>query len=301
LENILFIADLHALTIPEAISPRELRQKSLEIAGLYLACGIDPKKSIIFLQSDVPAHAYLAWILSCCTPIGWLERMTQFKTKAKAGRRKIASAGSFTYPTLQAADILAYRPDFVPVGEDQKQHVELCRDIVNRFNNLYGNYFRPPELLMRTLGARIMGLDDPSRKMSKSTAETARNHAIGLLSNADEVKRIVSAAVTDSAAEVRVGNSSPGVANLLTIYQCLMGSSQPELEVEFNGKNYGYLKRKVIERVNETLLAIQQRHSHLTADGGHYLRELLRTGAARASEIAESTVRDVRVRVGAGD
>ena len=295
-DNFLFIADLHALTIPGDVRPKELRQRSVEVAGLYVACGIDPDKSLIFLQSDVPEHAYLAWILTCCTPLGWLERMTQFKTKSE-GRERVG-AGLLTYPALQAADILIYHGDYVPVGEDQRQHVEITRDIAERFNHLFGTYFKPPEPYIPKVGARIMGLDNPEVKMSKSLAETSRTHAIGLLDPPNVVKKAISSAPTDSKPGVDFEETSPGVSNLLAIYRCFSGAGDEELRTTFEGKSYGFLKKELTEIVNERLSSIQSRYEELVRSGG--LEQLLRDNAEKARKIAGKTLKDVRELTGVG-
>jgi tryptophanyl-tRNA synthetase len=292
--NILFAADLHALTIPGSVRPDELRAKSREVLGLYLACGIDADRSLIFLQSDVHAHAYLGWIFGCCTPIGWLRRMTQFKAKGEG--RDEASAGLLTYPVLQAADVLAYRPAFVPVGDDQKQHVELVRDIAERFNRLFGEAFPIPEPLVRPRGARIMGLDDPTVKMSKSLAVSNPKHAIALLGDAQQIKRAISRAVTDSLPELRFDEApSPGINNLLTIYQLLSHCSDDELRHTFEGKGHGFLKQKVYDVVMSTLVPIQDRYRQLQAGD---LDDLLAKGASEANAIAEETLDHVCALVG---
>jgi tryptophanyl-tRNA synthetase len=295
-ENILFIADLHALTTPGEITAKHLRERAIEAAGLYVACGIDPEKSLIFFQSDVPQHAYLGWILSCCTPLGWLERMTQFKAKS-TGRERVG-AGLLTYPTLQAADILVYHGDLVPVGEDQKQHIEITRDIAERFNHLFGKYFNAPEPFIRGVGARIMGLDNPEIKMSKSLAENNMTHAIGLLDSPDVIKKAVSSATTDSASAIEMNNTSPGVTNLLTIYRCFSGGGDEELRNTFEGKSYGFLKKELIELVTSKLSFIQNRYNELVRTQG--LEKILTNGAERASEIAGRTVKEVRELTGLG-
>lgn len=295
-DNLLFIADLHALTTPNEIKAKELRQRSLEAAGIYVACGIDPEKSLIFCQSDVPQHAYLGWILSCCTPLGWLERMTQFKTKSE-GRERVG-AGLLTYPTLQAADILLYHADYVPVGEDQKQHVEITRDIAERFNHLFGEYFKAPEPYIREVGARIMGLDNPEVKMSKSIMETSPKHAIGLLDPPDAIKKAISSATTDSNPAVNFDNPSPGVANLLTIYRSFSGAGEDEIRNTFEGKSYGFLKKELTEVVTGRLSAIQTRYNELVRSGA--LEQILRDGAERAGEMAGKTLSEVRKLTGVG-
>ena len=294
--NLLFIADLHALTFPGEVKAKELRQRSVEVAGLYVACGIDPERSLIFLQSDVPEHAYLAWILTCCTPVGWLERMTQFKTKSEGKER--VGAGLLTYPSLQAADILIYHADYVPVGEDQKQHVEITRDIAERFNHLFGAYFKTPEPYIPKVGARIMGLDNPEVKMSKSLAENSRTHAIGLLDPPNVIKKAISSAPTDSKTGVDFDETSPGVANLLTIYRCFSGVGDEELRATFEGQSYGFLKKELTEVVSERLSNIQTRYEELVRSGG--LEQLLRDNAEKAREIAGKTLKEVRELTGVG-
>lgn len=289
--NLFMIANLHALTIPEAVKAEELRENARRVAALYIAAGLDPNEVVIFLQSDVPAHAYLAWILTCCTPMGWLERMTQFKTKAS--QSETVGTGLFTYPALQAADILIYKADYVPVGDDQNQHVEITRDIAQRFNSLFGEYFPLPGTLNRSSGARIMGLDDPTAKMSKSIAETRKTHAISLLDSPSAIKKTIMSAVTDAGSETRFEQASPGVKNLLTIYEVMSGESRPAIEEKFAGKGYGFLKRELVDLVVRTLEPIQTRYKEITEREG-YLDELLAQGAARASAIADKTVEDVR-------
>ena len=293
--NLFMVANLHTLTVPEVVNPTELKRKSREVAALYIACGIDPDESIIFLQSDVPAHTYLAWILGCCTPVGWLERMTQYKVKAAA--QETVGSGLLNYPTLQAADILIYKANYVPVGDDQNQHLEITRDIAQRFNHLFGDYFPLPETLNRRNGARIMGLDDPSQKMSKSIAAKKQGHAIALLDSPDVIKKTIMGAVTDAGGEIRFATASPGVKNLLVMYEVLSGDSESAIEAHFIGKGYGMLKRELTELVVSTLRPIQERFYGLMGDE-RGLGELLNAGAAKASLIANKTVADVRQLVG---
>ncbi len=293
--NLFMVANLHTLTVPEAVHPAELRQKSREVAALYVACGINPDESIIFLQSDVFAHTYLAWILGCCTPVGWLERMTQYKVKAAA--QETIGSGLLNYPTLQAADILVYKANYVPVGDDQNQHLEITRDIAVRFNHLFGTYFPLPETLNRTTGARIMGLDDPSQKMSKSVAAKKQGHAIALLDSPETVRKTIMGAVTDAGGEIRFATASPGVKNLLVLYEVLSGDTQSAIEVHFAGKGYGALKRDLIELVVATLQPIQAKFHRLMQDE-RGLDELLNSGAAKASLLANQTVVDIRKLVG---
>lgn len=294
-DNLFFIANLHGLTIPEAVNPAKLGEHSREVAALYIACGIDPDVSIVFRQSDVPAHTYLTWILGCCTSVGWLERMTQYKTKA--AKAETVSSGLLMYPVLQAADILIYRANYVPVGEDQAQHLEITRDIAARFNHLFGNYFPLPEALLRPHGARIMGLDDPTAKMSKSTAQTRTGHAINLLDDADTIRKTVTRAVTDTGNEVGFDHASPGIKNLLVLYEMLSGESRSAIEAKFVGKGYGFLKREVADIIISTVEPIQHKYRQIVAERG-YLDDVLAVGAGKASAIAEQTVSDVRSLVG---
>lgn len=290
-ENYFCIADLHALTVPERVTPDRLRSQSREVAALYLACGIDPQKSVIFLQSAVPAHAYLAWILTCCTPLGWLKRMTQFKSKA--GDSEAVGTGLLTYPALQAADILLYQPDFVPVGEDQKQHVELTREIGRRFNVLFEGNLRLPQPLIRKSGARIMGFDDPTLKMSKSLAESRPGHAIRLLDDPRTIRKTIMSAKTDSGREIRFDDPSPGIRNLLTVYEACSGESRDVVQSRFAGKGYGELKKATVDAVVAVLEPIHRTYDELTRDHSH-LEEVLTNGAERASRVASATLADVR-------
>ncbi|MGH3950783.1 MAG: tryptophan--tRNA ligase [Pseudonocardiaceae bacterium] len=285
-ENFFFIADLHALTIPEAIRADALRERIKEIAALYLACGLDVSKSVLFLQSRVPAHASLAWIFDCVTPIGWLERMTQYKSKSD---RANPSAGLFTYPALMAADILLYQPQFVPVGDDQRQHVELTRDIAQRFNSMFGEAFAIPEPMVRKTGARIMGLDDPTVKMSKSLAETHDGHAIGLLDPPNKIRKSIMRAITDSGTEVRPDEIGPGVENLLVLFEVLTDTTREDALAEFSGKGYGVVKKAVAEAAIERVTDIQERYNEIRADQA-YLDKILAAGAERAAAIADETL-----------
>ena len=293
--NLFMVANLHTLTVPEAVNPSELRQKSREVAALYVACGIDPDESVIILQSDVPAHTYLGWILGCCTPVGWFERMTQYKIKAAA--QETVGSGLLNYPALQAADILIYKADYVPVGDDQNQHLEITRDIAQRFNHLFGAYFPLPETLNRKSGARIMGLDDPAQKMSKSIASKKQGHAIALLDSPDVIKKAIMGAVTDAGGEIRFETASAGVKNLLVMYEVLSTRSPADIENHFAGKGYGALKRELVELVVTTLEPIQKRFYDLMKDA-RTMDDLLSQGAAKASVIANQTVADVRQLVG---
>jgi tryptophanyl-tRNA synthetase len=294
-DNFFCIVDLHALTVvPE---PELVRSSVLEMAALYLACGLDPDKSVIFVQSEVAAHAQLGWILECHTPLGWLERMTQFRAKAGTGpERERVGAGVLTYPDLMAADILLYDADLVPVGDDQRQHVELSRDIAQRVNSLRGEVFRLPAPLIRITGARIMGLDDPTTKMSKSTALTKPGHAILILDPPDRVRRKIARATTDTNPSV----SEPvgaGVANLLDIHAAITGNSREETLAKFKGASYGALKAAVTDVVNDMLAPVQKRYHALLADE-QSLRRVLDLGADRARVVADVTLRRVQRAVG---
>ena len=285
-DNFFFVADLHALTIPEDVRPDELAERIREIVGIYLACGLDPEKSVLFRQSHVPAHAVLAWILDCVTPVGWLERMTQYKAKSEG---RSASAGLFTYPALQAADILLYQPRYVPVGDDQRQHVELTRDIAMRFNHLFGELFVLPEPMIRKAGARIMGLDDPTVKMSKSLAEQRPGHAIGLLDPPARIRQTVMRAVTDSLPAVDSDHLSQGVENLLTLWEVLAGDDREATLARFDGRGYGVLKKDVADLVVERVGVIQERYREIRADEGA-IDKILADGAERAAAVAGDTL-----------
>jgi tryptophanyl-tRNA synthetase len=292
-DNIFCIVDLHALTIPEAIDPVVLRTKCLDVAALYIACGIDPEQSIIFVQSQVKQHAELAWILNCVTPMGWMNRMTQFKIKSK--NSETVGVGLYDYPVLQAADILLYHTELVPVGEDQRQHVEITQDIAQRFTNLFGYRFARPEVLSREVGSRIMGLDDPEAKMSKSAQNFG--HAIRILDSEKDILKKVKTAVTDSSSSVNVEALSPGVKNLVTIYHAFSDEPYAETLRQFDGIGYGELKRRVAERVIEGLAPIRQRFNELRSDEAALLAMLDRSAAA-ARERAESTMKGVRESLG---
>ncbi len=284
-ENFLFVADLHALTVPEAIKPTELRKRVEEIFALYIACGINPERSTLFVQSEVPQHAEVGWLMTCVTPVSWLERSTQYKTKGISDHS--VGAGLLCYPSLQAADILLYDADAVPVGDDQRQHVEMTRMIARRFNGIFGNTFKVPDLLMRESGNRIMGLDDPTAKMSKSTADTAPGHAIGLLDPPDKVKKAIMRAVTDSGSAVDFeAELAPGVDNLLTIYEVMSETMRAESQRQFDGAGYGQLKAAVVEVVNDRLGRLQAEY-HRIIDERSYLEKLLRQGAEQARGVAE--------------
>ncbi|MGH7666354.1 MAG: tryptophan--tRNA ligase [Candidatus Dormibacteria bacterium] len=293
--NYFCVVDLHALTEPH--DPAKLADKTRQVAALYLASGIDPEVSTLLVQSHIHQHSELAWILGCLTPTGWLERMTQFKDRARRRGGERISTGLLTYPVLMAADILLYQADFVTVGEDQRQHLELTRNLAARFNRLFGETFVLPEPRIGHLGAggRVMALDDPLAKMSKS----ARGDA-GLLALLDPPPRLrakVMRAKTDSGTAVEMEHPDAGVANLLQIYQGLSGCSQERLAEEFAGKGYGHLKSQVAEAVVATLTPIQARYQELMADRAG-LDELLARGEERARAVAEATMDRVRQRLG---
>jgi tryptophanyl-tRNA synthetase len=285
------IVDLHAVTLYQ--DPAELRSKILETAALYLAAGIDPRACAIMVQSQVPAHAELAWMLTCVTPIGWLERMTQYK--AKAAKQESIGDGLLQYPVLMAADILLYQADIVPVGEDQAQHLELTRDVAQRFNSLYGETFVVPGTSLPTVGARIMGLDDPTQKMSKS--EAAANHAVALLDPPAKIRKTIMRATTDSNPAVDFETAGPGVRNLLSIYQAFSESADEEMKCVFTGMRYGDLKKTVAEMVISQLEPFQERYRRIVSEPG-YLAGVLADGAARVAPLADATVLKVKERMG---
>jgi tryptophanyl-tRNA synthetase len=290
-ECIFCIVDLHAITVPQ--NPAELRAKIHEIAALYLAAGIDPKISAIMVQSQVPAHAELSWMLTCVTPVGWLERMTQYK--AKSAKQESVSDGLLQYPVLMAADILLYQAGIVPVGEDQAQHLELTRDVAQRFNSLFGETFVVPGTSLPAVGARVMGLDDPTVKMSKS--ETGANHAVALLDPPSKIRKTIMRATTDSQPCVEFETAGPGVLNLLSIYQAFSGATNEEVKKRFTGMRYGDLKKEVAEMVVSHLEPFQERYRRIVAEPG-YLAGVLKEGADRVAPIANETVRLVKERMG---
>jgi tryptophanyl-tRNA synthetase len=296
-DSLYCVVDLHALTVPEAIDPAELRAKSRAVAALYFACGLDPDRNVVFVQSHVREHAECSWLLTCVTPLGWLHRMTQFKAKSE-GRESIGS-GLLTYPVLQAADILLYDTDVVPVGEDQVQHIELTRDIAIRFNHLFGETFVLPKAVVPEMGARIMGLDEPTVKMSKSLAVDRPGHAIGLLDPPAVLKKTIMSAVTDSERETRYAHASPGVRNLLAIYQGLSEEPLEAVEARFEGSGYGALKKAVLELVVESLTPIRERFAELMEHPDE-LDGILERGAERARALAAPTLERAKAAVGVG-
>ncbi|MCE5309889.1 MAG: tryptophan--tRNA ligase [Acidobacteriales bacterium] len=290
-ECIYCIVDLHAITVPQ--EPAELRKKIRETAALFLASGIDPKHSIVMVQSSVPEHAELSWMLTCVTPVGWLQRMTQFKAKSEA--QETVGDGLLQYPVLMAADILLYQAAIVPVGDDQSQHLELTRDVAQRFNSLYGETFVVPETHLPTVGARIMGLDDPEAKMSKSAPGSG--HAIALLDPPDVIRKKIMRATTDSKPAVEFGALGAGVQNLLGIFQAFSEWSDDQMQSHFDGMRYGDLKKQVAQMVVEKLAPLQQRYREITEEAG-YIDGVLAEGAARVEPIARSTVNLVKQRMG---
>ena len=290
-ESIFCIVDLHAITVYQ--TPAELRSKIRELAALFIAAGIDPKHSRIVVQSSVPAHSELAWMLTCVTPMGWLERMTQFKAKAAA--QESVGDGLFQYPVLMAADILLYQAAIVPVGEDQMQHLELTRDIAQRFNSQYGETFTMPATKLPAVGARVMGLDDPTTKMSKSAQGSG--HAVALLDPPERIRKTIMRATTDSNPGVDFDTMGPGVANLLNIFQAFSEWTNDQMRAHFAGMRYGELKKQVAEMAISKLEPMQQRYREITADPA-YLDGILRDGAEAVTPIADSTVELVKERMG---
>ncbi len=286
------VVDMHAITVRQ--TPAELRRRSRETMALLIACGIDPEKNVMFLQSQVPAHAELTWVLSCYTMFGELSRMTQFKDKSARYSENV-NAGLFTYPVLMAADILLYQADLVPVGEDQKQHLELTRDVAQRFNGVYGDVFTVPAPYIPKVGARIMSLQEPDKKMSKSDSNP--NGYIAVLDSPDDIMRKFKRAVTDSGSEVRRGPDKAGVNNLISIYGAVTGRTAEQTESEFAGRGYGDFKLAVAEAVVEHLRPIREKYEALMADRA-YLDKVFETGAARAVQASRRTLEKVYRKVG---
>lgn len=289
------IVNQHAITVRQ--DPNKLRKATLDTLALYLACGIDPQKSTIFVQSQVPAHAELGWALNCYTYFGELSRMTQFKDKSSRHSENI-NAGLFDYPVLMAADILLYQANLVPVGDDQKQHLELSRDIALRFNALYGDIFTVPEPFIAKVGARVMSLQDPSKKMSKS--DENRNNVIGLLENPKDVEKKIKRAMTDSDEPPVVRydlKNKAGVSNLLDILTGITGKPIAELEKEFEGKMYGHLKTEVANQVIDMLTGLQAKY-HQYRDDENYLLSIMQEGAQKARAKAEPTLKKVYDAIG---
>ena len=310
------IVDLHAITTPS--HPATLRQNVYDCVAQYIACGLDPKKCHQFIQSHVIGHTELAWVLTCITPIGELQRMTQFKDKvAKLGFKNTEStnenlkfthegarpqasinAGLLCYPVLMAADILLYNADLVPVGEDQRQHLELCRDLAQRFNHQYSETFSIPKAFVPKTGAKIMSLADPRRKMSKS--DENERATLYILDEPNQIKKKISAAVTDSGSEIKAGSDKPGIANLLSIHSSLSGQSTDELEEHFQGKGYGVLKSELTELISENLHPVRAKYQELIKDKA-YLRSVLTQGASAAQKRAYKILGKVYRKVGFPD
>ena len=286
------VVDLHAITVRQ--NPAELRRRTYETLALYIACGLDPEKNTLYVQSQVPAHAELSWILNCYTMFGELSRMTQFKDKSASHADNI-NAGLFTYPTLMASDILLYQTDVVPVGVDQKQHVELTRDIANRFNQVYSETFTIPEPIISKSGMKIMSLAEPTKKMSKSDANA--NAVVYILDDKDTIIRKFKRAVTDSETEVRYGEGKDGINNLMSIYSCFTGKTNEEIEAEFKGRGYGDFKLAVGEACADALAPVQAKFAELLSDKP-YLESVMKNGADTASYFAQKTLSKVKRKVG---
>lgn len=292
-ECIYCIVDMHSITVPQ--DPKELRKNTLDVAALYLAVGVDPSKSIVFVQSDVPGHAELSWVLTCNSYTGELSRMTQFKDKSKG--KESAPTGLFTYPILMAADILLYDTDIVPVGNDQKQHIELCRDIAIRINNKYKKTFVVPDGRFLKAGARIMALDDPEKKMSKS-AENIHSR-ISLLDEPSKIKKSIMRATTDSEGSIRFDpENKPGITNLLNIYSVFSGKDISEIEKDYDGRGYGDFKKDLVEVTVDALTPIKERFNEIR--NSEELIKTLKDGAERAGVIAERTMKRVKDNFGLG-
>lgn len=292
-ECIYCIVDMHAITVPQ--DSKILREHILDVAALYLAVGIDPKKSIVFIQSDVPGHAELSWILTCSSYTGELSRMTQFKDKSK--NKESAPTGLFTYPVLMAADILLYDTDIVPVGNDQKQHIELCRDLAVRVNGKHPNTFVVPDGRFLKAGARVMALDDPTKKMSKS-AENIHSR-ISLLDEPSKIKKSIMKATTDSEGVIRFDIANkPGISNLLNIYSALSGETIENLEKQYDGKGYGDFKKDLVEVTVETLAPVKARYEEIRSS--QLLIDTLKDGAEKADAIAQKTLKRVKENFGLG-
>lgn len=294
-DNFFCIVDLHAITVPQ--NPQKLRASIRELAGLLFACGLDPKQVSLFVQSDISEHSELAWILNCSTPMGWLSRMTQFKDKSAKQKEKDITLGLFAYPVLMASDILLYDTDYVPVGEDQKQHIELTRDLAEKFNSNFGETFKIPAPVIPKIGARVMGLDDPEKKMSKS--EQGSRHAIFLLDEPDVIRPKIMKATTDSERTIVFDENRKGLFNLLSIYQIFTAFSKEQIEKEFEGKGYGDFKARLAEVVIESLKPIREKYQKISNEPG-YIESLLKEGAEKVRPTAQKVLQRVKDRVGLG-
>lgn len=286
------IVDMHAITVPQV--PKNLRNNTLDVLSMYMASGIDPEKSTLFIQSHVPAHTELSWVLNTITYMGQLNRMTQYKEKSKKSDENL-NAGLFTYPVLMASDILLYQTDFVPVGEDQKQHLELARDLAERFNNRYSDTFRVPEPLIKEFGARIMSLQDPTSKMSKS--DNDENAFILLQDSKDQISRKIKRAVTDSIGEINYTDEQPGIKNLINIYSVLSGKKVEDIVEMYHGKGYGIFKSELAEVVVDALEPVQTRYRQYL-DNKDFLEEVYTEGAQKAETKARKTLRKVYKKIG---
>jgi tryptophanyl-tRNA synthetase len=286
------IVDMHAITVRQ--EPKDLRRRTLEVLAVYIASGIDPEKNTIFIQSHVPAHAEAAWILNCNTYMGELSRMTQYKDKSKRYGNNIG-AGLFNYPVLMAADILLYQADLVPVGGDQKQHLELTRDIAERFNNAYSPTFKIPEPYIPKAGAKIMDLQDPTKKMSKSSDNP--NSYILVMDSPEVIRKKISRAVTDSIGVVRFSDEQPGVKNLITILSVIKGKTIEEIEKEYEGQGYAQFKKDVAEAIVEELEPIQTKVKELISNK-EYLESIYKKGAEKANYVANKTLRKMKKKIG---
>ena len=292
-ENYFCIVDLHAITVPQ--DPGVLRQKIREVAAIYLASGLDPEKCVIFRQSHVSAHAELCWLLNSVARFGELSRMTQFKDKTSKGGVESASAGLFDYPVLMAADVLLYNAHLVPVGDDQRQHLELMRTLARRFNHLYGETFVVPEAMIPPTGARVMALDEPGEKMSKSSPRPASY--VGILDDPDAIRKKIRRAKTDSGTEITASEDKPAITNLLDVYSAMTGEPVSSIEAEYEGKGYGDLKKGLAEVMVEGLAPLRDRANELLADPSE-LDRLLESGARRAERAAQPTLQNTQANLG---
>jgi tryptophanyl-tRNA synthetase len=286
------VVDMHSITVRQ--DPKKLRANTREMLAWLIALGLSPEKNTLYIQSHVSAHAELCWILNCFAYAGELNRMTQFKEKSAKNAENI-NTGLYTYPVLQAADILLYQASLVPIGDDQRQHLELCRDIAGRFNKIYGDIFTVPDAYVPPVGARIMGLLNPTDKMSKSSENP--NDCIYLSDSSDVIIKKFKKAVTDSDNQVKMSAEKPGVSNLLTVYACVTGKTLAEAEAEFDGKGYGHFKQTVGEAVAQTFAPYQQKYAELMSDTA-YLEEVAAKGAAKAAEMAAATLAKVKEAIG---
>lgn len=293
-ENVFCIVDMHAITVRQ--NPADLRRRSLEVAAIYLASGIDPLKSSVFIQSHVPAHAQAGWVLTCFAYMGELSRMTQYKMKTQNKEGEAIEAGLFTYPVLMAADILLYQADYVPVGIDQKQHVELTRDLALRFNNLYSDTFTIPEVLLMKAGAKIMDLQTPEKKMSKSSDNP--NGYIMIMDKPEDIRRKISRAVTDSIGIVNYSEDQPGIMNLINIMSAINGKNPQEIVNEFTGLGYKEFKEAAAETIISELSPVREKVQDLLGNQKHELELILKEGAEKADYMAQKTLRKMYKKVG---